>query len=86
VDVSCGVPPKQFIRGEWFGTIALLTGIIWVICDAAGLPTWASALIAFAVGYTVRKVALYYEWEEPLASEPKGVYLHDDGGPCPAAS
>ncbi len=38
VDVSCGVPPKQFIRGEWFVTIALLTGIIWVICDSAGPP------------------------------------------------
>ncbi|HEX6931008.1 MAG TPA: TRIC cation channel family protein, partial [Streptosporangiaceae bacterium] len=81
VDVSCGVPPKQFIRGEWFVTIALLTGIIWVICDSAGLPVWASALIAFAVGYTVRMLALYYAWEEPLASEPKGVYRHDDGRP-----
>ena len=81
VDVSCGVPPKQFIRGEWFVTIALLTGIIWVICDSAGLPVWASALIAFAVGYTVRVLALYYAWEEPLASEPKGVYRHDDGRP-----
>jgi len=28
VDVSCGVPPKQFIRGEWFVTIALLTGLV----------------------------------------------------------
>ena len=27
------VPPKQFIRGEWFVGIALLTGLIWVICD-----------------------------------------------------
>jgi uncharacterized membrane protein YeiH len=81
VDVSCGVPPKQFIRGEWFVTIALLTGIIWVICDSAGLPTWASALIAFVIGYTVRMLVLYYAWEEPLAREPKGVYIHDDGRP-----
>ncbi len=81
VDVSSGVPPKQFIRGEWFVTIALLTGIIWVICDSAGLPTWASALISFVVGYTVRVLALYYAWEEPLAKEPKGVYVHDDGRP-----
>jgi uncharacterized membrane protein YeiH len=81
VDVSCGVPPKQFIRGEWFVTIALLTGVIWVICDSAGLPVWASALTAFAVGYTVRVLALYYAWEEPLAREPKGVYIHDDGRP-----
>src|SRR5215475_15060476 len=45
------------------------------------LPVWASALVAFAVGYTVRVLALYYAWEEPLASEPKGVYLHNDGRP-----
>ena len=81
VDVSCGVPPKQFIRGEWFVSIAALTGLIWILCDTAGLPTWASALIAFAVGYTVRVLALYYSWEEPLATEPRGVYQHDDGRP-----
>ncbi len=81
VDVSCGVPPKQFIRGEWFVTIALLTGIIWVLCDSAGLPIWASALIAFTIGYTVRVLALYFAWEEPLATEPKGVYMHGDGRP-----
>jgi hypothetical protein len=39
------------------------------------------AAIAFAVGYTVRIVALYRAWEEPLAPEPAGVYLHDDGRP-----
>jgi uncharacterized membrane protein YeiH len=81
VDVSCGVPPKQFIRSEWFVTTALLTGIIWVICDSAGLPSWACALIAFVIGYTFRVLALYNAWEEPLAREPKGVYIHDDGRP-----
>jgi uncharacterized membrane protein YeiH len=81
VDVSCDVPPKQFIRGEWFVSVALLTGVIWVACKAAGLDTWASALIAFVVGYTVRMLALYFAWEEPLAAEPQGVYIHDDGRP-----
>lgn len=81
VDVSCGVPPKQFIRGEWFVTTAVLTGLIWVICDSAGLNTWVSAAIAFAVGYTFRVAALYYAWEGPLAKEPKGVYIQDDGRP-----
>jgi uncharacterized membrane protein YeiH len=81
VDVSCGVPPKQFIRSEWFVTTALLTGLIWVICDSAGLPTWASTVVAFVVGYTFRVLALYQGWEEPLASEPKGVYRHSDGRP-----
>jgi hypothetical protein len=35
----------------------------------------------FAIGYTVRLLPLYRGWEEPLASEPKGVYMHDDGRP-----
>ena len=81
VDVSSGVPPKHFIRGEWFVSIAALTGLIYVLCDSAGLNIWVSTAISFVIGYTVRMVALYYAWEEPLAKEPKGVYLHDDGRP-----
>ena len=81
VDVSCGVPPKQFIRGEWFVSIAALTGLVWVICDAAGLNSWWSAGISFVIGFTVRLMALYLGWEEPLASEPTGVYQHSDGRP-----
>ncbi|MDL9979535.1 trimeric intracellular cation channel family protein [Microbacterium sp. ASV49] len=81
VDVSSGVTPKQFIRGEWFVSIALLTGLIWVICTAVGLNTWWAAGISFIIGYTLRMVALYRGWEEPLAKEPKGVYKHDDGRP-----
>ena len=37
IDVTSGVPPKQFVRGEWFVAIAALTGIVWVLCDWAGL-------------------------------------------------
>ena len=39
--MSCGVPPKQFMRGEWFVAVALLTGIVWVLCYTGGLATWA---------------------------------------------
>jgi len=81
IDVSCGVPPKQFIRGEWFVTIAAFTGLIWVICDGAGLNAWWSAGISFVIGFTVRMLALYRGWEEPLAKEPAGVYQHSDGRP-----
>lgn len=81
IDITSGVPPKQFIRGEWFVGIAALTGLVWVICDAAGLGTWWSAGIAFVVGFTVRMLALYLGWEEPLAKEPAGVYQHSDGRP-----
>jgi uncharacterized membrane protein YeiH len=81
VDVSSGVPPKQFIRGEWFVSTAVLTGLVWVVCDAAGLNTWWSAGISFAAGFTFRVVALYRGWEEPLATEPAGVHQHSDGNP-----
>ena len=81
VDVSSGVPPKHFVRGEWFVGIALLTGLVWVLCATAGLNTWVCAGIAFAIGYTLRVTALYRGWEEPLAKEPAGVYIHDDGRP-----
>jgi hypothetical protein len=62
-------------------TVALPTRIVWVLCDTVGLATWLSALIAFIVGYTVRMLALYQGWEEPLPKEPKGVYIHGDGRP-----
>jgi uncharacterized membrane protein YeiH len=81
IDVSCGVPPKQFVRGEWFVAIAALTGAVWIVLDQAGLPRAASAPLAFLVGFTVRLTALYRGWEEPLAAEPVGVYRHDDGRP-----
>lgn len=81
IDVSSGVTPKQFVRGEWFVGIAVLTGAIWLGCFAAGLNTWWCAGIALVIGYTLRVIALYRAWEEPLAKVPAGVYLHSDGRP-----
>jgi uncharacterized membrane protein YeiH len=81
IDITCGVPPKQFIRGEFFVATALLSGAVWLACDSAGLNIWPAVLIAFVVGFSVRLLALYLGWEEPLAKEPKGVYIHSDGRP-----
>ena len=86
IDVSSGVTPKQFLRGEWFVGIALLTGLVWVvfywlIVQQGGGSIWWPTGIAFAIGFAVRMVALYRAWEEPLAKEPAGVYKHDDGRP-----
>jgi uncharacterized membrane protein YeiH len=81
IDVSSGVTPKQFIRGEWFVTIAALTGLIWILVFWATGNTWVALGVAFVVGFGVRVAALWYAWEEPLAKEPSGVYLHSDGRP-----
>jgi uncharacterized membrane protein YeiH len=86
IDVSSGVTPKQFIRGEWFIGTAFLTGLIWVvlywlIVQHGGGSVWWPTGIAFAIGFAVRMLALYRGWEEPLAKEPRGVYKHGDGRP-----
>ena len=73
--------PKQFVQGEWFVGTAALTALVWIGCDQAGLASWASTAIAFLIGFTFRLGALYRGWEEPLAREPKGVYVHRDGRP-----
>ena len=38
IDLTCGVPPKQFVRGEWFVGTAVLTGGVWLGLEAAGVP------------------------------------------------
>jgi len=84
IDVSSGVPPKQFVRGEWFVPIAALTGLVWIVLNDRGLTAWggwAAYLIAFAVGFSLRIAALYLGWEEPLAQEPVGAYQHSNGRP-----
>ena len=81
IDVSSGVTPKQFIRGEWFVSIAALTGLVWILVVWAGASIWVATGIAFLVGFAARVTALWYAWEEPLAREPTGVYQHSDGRP-----
>jgi len=81
VDVSSGVTPKQFIRGEWFIGTALLTGAVWILVYWTGAGTWWAAGIAFLVGYTFRTLALFRGWEEPLPKEAQGVVIHGEGRP-----
>jgi uncharacterized membrane protein YeiH len=81
IDVTSGVTPKQFIRGEYFVTTAILTGVVWMLCIVADASTWVAAIVAFAVGFTFRVVALYQGWEEPIPKEPAGALVHEDGRP-----
>lgn len=81
IDISCGVTPKQFIRGEYFVTTAFLTGGVWLLVYWAGASTWVAAGVAFVVGFTVRVTALYKGWEEPLPKGPKGVVVHPEKRP-----
>jgi len=74
IDITSGVTPQHFVRGEWFVGTAVLTSIIYLIADAGlGLEIWPATLIAFAFGFTFRIASRQFKWEEPLPQQPGGV-------------
>jgi uncharacterized membrane protein YeiH len=81
IDLTSGVTPKQFVRGEWFVTTAAVTGLVRILVYWAGANSWWAMGVAFAVGFALRVTALYRGWEEPLAAEPKGVVIHGEHRP-----
>jgi uncharacterized membrane protein YeiH len=72
IDLTCGVTPQHFVRGEWFVGTAVLTSIVYILADGAGLSIWPATLIAFAVGFTFRYLARRLRWEEPLPDQADG--------------
>ena len=78
IDVSCGVPAKQFVQGEWFIGTAVLTSISFFVLRAGayGAP-WAfaldlvpAAIVAFLIGFIFRMAATWFGWEEPMPKVP----------------
>jgi len=65
IDITSGVTPKHFVRGEWFVGTAVLTSAVYVVCYWSGLSIVPATLISFAVGFTFRITALFKGWEEP---------------------
>ena len=86
IDLSSGVTPKQFIRGEWFVSIAALTGLVWILTYWATANTWIALGVAFVVGFVVRVLCLWYAWEEPLARSPPASTSTATAGRCSAES
>jgi uncharacterized membrane protein YeiH len=71
IDVACNVIPKQLVRGEFFVTAAALTGIAYVVCNAAfGLPVITSTIVAFFIGFGFRLTSQALGWEEWEPWEP----------------
>ena len=38
IDLTCGVTPQHFVRGEWFVGTAILTSVVYLIADAGLRP------------------------------------------------
>jgi uncharacterized membrane protein YeiH len=67
IDITAGKAAKQFVRSEWFVGTAVLTSLVFLVCEEyLGLSLWPATLISFAVGFTFRALALWHAWEEPM--------------------
>ena len=67
IDITSGVTPQHFVRGEWFVGTAILTSIVYIVADAGlGLSIWPATLLAFSVGFPFRVAARRLKWEEPM--------------------
>ena len=99
IDLTSGVTPQQFTKGEWFVGTAVVTSMAYIILAGFGLArpsVWPATLIAWLVGFGFRHAVLHYKWNEP---EPwhqeqyhvsQGESIHRDEkplgrGPAPAA-
>ncbi|MCW4025439.1 MAG: TRIC cation channel family protein [Candidatus Bathyarchaeota archaeon] len=71
VDLTSGVTPKHFVKGEFFVTTAILTSIIYYLLYVAGLSIWPATLISVAFGFTFRTITWRKGWEEKEPWEPK---------------
>lgn len=71
IDIACNVVPKQLVRGEFFVTAAILTGVAYVLCNQTfGMATIPSTAIAFFVGFGFRLLSQALGWEEWEPWEP----------------
>ena len=74
IDLTAGKSAKQFVRSEWFVGTAVLTSVVFLMCDKyLSMELWPATLIAFAVGFSLRVAAIWFCWEEPLPHVPDHV-------------
>jgi uncharacterized membrane protein YeiH len=71
IDIACNVVPKQLVRGEFFVTAAVLTGVVYLVCNQMlGLSLIPSTAIAFLAGFGFRLLSQALGWEEWEPWEP----------------
>jgi len=73
IDVTSGVPPKQFVAGEWFVGTAVLASVLYIVFSYIGLSIWPATLLTVAIAFAFRLAAQSLRWEEPEPWEPAAV-------------
>jgi uncharacterized membrane protein YeiH len=73
IDLTCGVTPQHFVRGEWFVGTAVLTSVVYIVAlDFVDMSRYPATLVAFLVGFVFRVNARRLRWEEPLPTTDAG--------------
>jgi uncharacterized membrane protein YeiH len=71
IDIACGLPPKQLVRGEFFVLNPALTATLYLACrDLAHLSLVPATAIAVVFGFGFRILAQVYGWEELEPRQP----------------
>lgn len=63
-DVLCNDIPLIF-QGELYATVSLVTGVVYYLGLTNGLPGDLMVLVAIAIGFSLRVLALVLKWEMP---------------------
>lgn len=63
-DVLCNDIPLIF-QGELYATVSLVTGVIYYLGLMGGLPINLMVIVAIAIGFTLRVLAIAFKWEMP---------------------
>ena len=72
IDISCGVTPKQLVRGKFFIGSAALTAAVYIVARESALDTTVATALAFAIGFAFRLSAQTLGWEEYEPATPAG--------------
>jgi uncharacterized membrane protein YeiH len=65
VDITSGVPPRQFVRGNWFVGSVILASVLYIVLDAIGLNLWPATIITFVVAFIFYRLAQTRGWDDP---------------------
>lgn len=71
IDISCGLVPKQLVRGEFFVLTAVLTAVLYLnLRYLFHVDVWPSTIVAAVFGFGFRLLSQFLGWEEWEPWEP----------------
>lgn len=63
-DVLCNDIPLIF-QGELYASVSMISGVVYYLGLTGGLPTDLMVILAIALGFAIRVLAIVFKWEMP---------------------